>query len=60
MPVVPKVGRPVKRAVVGSVTTLTVRLPADVKNWLADQAEAYDMTLTEFLVSVVRNYQDAR
>jgi hypothetical protein len=48
----PKVGRPAKRAV-GVSATLTVRLPAGVKNWLVDQAAAFDMTLTEFLIMLV-------
>jgi predicted HicB family RNase H-like nuclease len=52
MNIKPRVGRPPKRAD-GGYSTLTVRLPAHVKNWLVDQAAAYDMSLTEFLVSLV-------
>lgn len=53
MPVSPKVGRPAKRAAAGSLSTLTVRLPADVKNYIVVQAEAFDLTLTEFVVMLV-------
>jgi hypothetical protein len=53
MGIVPRVGRPAKRAVEGSFCTLTVRVPAGVKNWLVDQAAAFDMSLTEFLIMLV-------
>ena len=33
-----RVGRPAKCGVEGSVVTLTVRLPAGVKNWLVGEA----------------------
>lgn len=50
----PRVGRPPKRAVVGDKPSLTVRLSVDEKNLLVDQAEAYDMSITEYLLMLVR------
>jgi len=50
----PRVGRPPKRARVGERPTLTVRLSVDEKNLLVDQAEAYDMSITEYLLMLVR------
>lgn len=44
-------GRPPKRAV--GPSTLTLRLPAHLKNHIVDQAEAYGMSITEYLVSLV-------
>jgi hypothetical protein len=44
-------GRPPKRA--SSPSTLTLKLPAHLKNHIIDQAEAYDMSITEYLVSLV-------
>ena len=49
----PKVGRPPKKAEPGTSTTLTIRIPAEIKNLMVDQAAAFDMTLTEYLVSLV-------
>lgn len=45
-------GRPAKKADSG-VVTMTVRLPAVTKNWLVDQADAFGLSLTEFIVSLV-------
>ena len=50
----PRVGRPPKRASVGDRPTLTVRLSVDEKNLLVDQAGAYDMSITEYLIMLVR------
>jgi uncharacterized protein (DUF1778 family) len=50
----PKVGRPPKRALPGDRPTLTIRLSVDEKNLLVEQADAYDMTITEYLMSLVR------
>ena len=47
-----KVGRPPKRAE-GGLVSLTVRVPAEVKNLLVDQCEAFGLTLTEYLVALV-------
>ncbi len=49
----PKTGRPPKRAKEGSSTTLTVRIPALIKNQMIDRAEEYDLTVTEYLISLV-------
>jgi uncharacterized protein (DUF1778 family) len=35
-------------------TTLSLRIPADVKNYLIDSADALDMSITEYLLSLVR------
>lgn len=50
-------GRPPKRA--EGTTTLTLRIPADIKNHLIDTAEALDLTITEYLLSLVRRDQGA-
>lgn len=49
----PKVGRPPKKAEPGTMTTLTVRIPAGTKNKMVDQALAYDITLTEYIIALV-------
>lgn len=49
-----RVGRPPKRARSGEVVSLTLRLDGVVKNLLVDQADAYGMSLTEYLVMLVR------
>jgi hypothetical protein len=55
-----RVGRPAWRGVVGSVVTVTVRVPAVVKNWLVDQAEAFGMSLAEFVCLLVERDRDER
>lgn len=56
----PKTGRPPVRPTGEGPTTLTLKIPARVKRLLVDQADAYDLTLTEYLVSLVeRDAQDA-
>jgi hypothetical protein len=55
-----RVGRPARRGVVGSVVTVTVRVPAVVKNWLVDQAEAFGMSLAEFVCLLVERDRDER
>lgn len=47
-------GRPPKKAEPGVSTTLTIRIPGEVKNTMVDQADAYDLTVTEYLVALVR------
>lgn len=47
------VGRPPKKAEEGSFVTLTIRIPASVKNAMIDQADAYDFTITEYLISLL-------
>jgi len=49
----PKVGRPPKRAIGPDYTTLTIRIPPEIKNLMIDQADAYDMTITEYLIALV-------
>jgi hypothetical protein len=49
----PKVGRPPHRAEPGSSTTLTIRLPAEIKNKMIDMANGYDLTITEYIISLV-------
>jgi len=34
-------------------TTITVRIPADVKRHLIDVAAGYDMTITEYLLTLI-------
>lgn len=53
MEINPKVGRPPKRAPSDIHVTLTIRIPGDVKNLMIDMADAYDMTITEYLVALV-------
>lgn len=45
-------GRPPVRAT--GTTTLSLRIPADVKNYLIDSAEAMDMSMTEYLLTLIR------
>jgi len=45
-------GRPPQRAT-GPVL-LTVRIPADIKNYLVDSAEMLDMSITEYLIALIR------
>jgi hypothetical protein len=49
----PRIGRPAKKAEPGTKTTLTIKLPAEIKNLLVDQSTAFDMTLTEYLISLI-------
>jgi hypothetical protein len=44
-------GRPPIRA--EGTTTLSLRIPADIKNYLIDSSEALDMSITEYLVTLV-------
>jgi hypothetical protein len=45
-------GRPPVR--VTTASTLSLRIPADVKNYLIDSAEALDMSITEYRLTLVR------
>lgn len=45
-------GRPPVRAT--STSTLSLRIPADIKNYLIDSSEALDMSITEYLLTLVR------
>lgn len=48
-----KPGRPPRRPNGNNPSTLTIRLEAHVKNLLIDQAEATDLTVTEYITSLV-------
>lgn len=48
-PVAPKAG--------AKYTTITVRIPADAKRHLMEVAAGYDMTITEYLLTLI--YRDA-
>lgn len=50
-------GRPPKRAT--KTTTLTLRIPPDQKNYLIDTAEALDMTITEYLLTLINRDKGA-
>ena len=49
-----RTGRPPKRAD-GTHGNLTLRLPTEVKNLLIDMADGYDMSIAEYVASLVRN-----
>lgn len=46
------VGRPPKAPETPFVT-LTLRIPAELKSTLIKQAQAYDMTITEYLTTLI-------
>ena len=46
-----KMGRPPQHA--AGDTTITMRVSADVKNRIVDIADGYDMTITEYLLTLV-------
>lgn len=48
-----KPGRPPRRPNGNNPSTLTIRLTAPTKNLLIDQAEATDLTVTEYLTSLI-------
>ena len=54
----PRHGRPPRRPRGDQPSTLTIRLSAKAKNLLIDQADAYDLTITEYITSLVT--RDAR
>jgi len=47
-------GRPPAKSY-GEWALITIRVPAKFKNHVIDVADGYDMTLTEYLVSLVEN-----
>lgn len=49
----PKPGRRPRRAENGEPSALTVRLPARIKNLLIDQADATDLTVTDYLIALI-------
>lgn len=48
-----KSGRPPRRPRGDQPSTLTIRLPAKVKNLLIDNADATDLTVTEYISALV-------
>jgi antitoxin component of RelBE/YafQ-DinJ toxin-antitoxin module len=48
-----RMGRPAKHAA-GDSTTITIRIPTDMKNLIVDVADGYDMTITEYLLTLVQ------
>lgn len=48
-----KPGRPPRRPKGNLPSTLTIRLPAETKNLLIDQADATDLTVTEYIIALV-------
>jgi hypothetical protein len=45
-------GRPVK-TVDSEYSTITMRIPGNTKNLIAELADGYDMTITEYLLTLV-------
>ena len=44
-------GRPPKQAT--GPTTLTLKIPANIKNHITQQAQAYDLTITDYILTLV-------
>jgi hypothetical protein len=50
-------GRPPHKAPPNTKTTLTIKIPSDVKNLMVDQADAFDLSISEYLsMLVVRDW----
>jgi hypothetical protein len=47
-----RMGRPTKQAT-GRFSTITIRVPANTKNMITELADGYDMTITEYLLTLV-------
>ncbi len=47
-----RMGRPTKQAT-GKYSTVTIRVPAETKNFITTLADGYDMTITEYLLTLV-------
>lgn len=45
-------GRPPKQA--DKPTTLTIKIPAELKNQIIELADGYDMTITEYITTLVQ------
>lgn len=45
-------GRPPKKTET-KTTTLTIKLPSPIKNQIIDLADGYDMTITEYIITLV-------
>ena len=46
-------GRPPVRAQANTKTTLTIKIDAKLKNLMVDQADAFDLSLSEYLSMLV-------
>ena len=46
-------GRPPTRAQANTKTTLTIKIDADIKNLMVDQADAFDLSIGEYLGMLV-------
>lgn len=57
-----RTGRPPTRPEAGAThALLSIRLPAEVKHLLIDQADAYDMSLAEYISTLVsRDVSESR
>ena len=49
----PKTGRPPKTPT-GTHSTLTIKITADDKTLLIQMADAYDMTITEYILTLLK------
>lgn len=49
-----KTGRPPKQPT-GSHSTLTIKIPAEDKSLLIQMADAYDMSITEYILTLLKN-----
>lgn len=47
-----RTGRPAKQPTTKN-TTLTLRIPSTLKSQLMEQADAYDMSITEYLTTLI-------
>lgn len=50
----PKTGRPPKPPT-GTHATLTIKIPAQDKTLIMQMADAYDMTITEYITTLLHN-----
>lgn len=48
-----KPGRPPKKPQ-GRISTLTVRVPANIKDYIIETADNLDMTITEYLITLIQ------
>lgn len=46
-------GRPPTRAKANTKTTITLKIDADIKNLMVDQADAFDLSLSEYISLLV-------
>lgn len=48
-----KMGRPASLADPGGSSTVTIKIPSEMKNLIVELADGYDMTITEYLLTLV-------